>query len=119
MCYKRNSRFSHNCNNCANVTFNKCDIEQNCNNVQNYNFNDNMDDCMCGFDEEFDVFPENPMYGQSYVPIQVMNQVFKPAVGLKNGTIFPELVSPYCPNQSIEEIEYIRATNSIGEGCNG
>ena len=49
---------------------------------------------------------------------QVMNQVFKPEVGLKHGTIFPELVSPYCPNQSIEEIEYIRATNKIGKGCN-
>lgn len=118
MFYKRNGYFARNCNNCSNMTFSECDMEQNCNNVQNYNSND-IDDCMCGFDEDFNVFPRNPMYGQSYVPIQVMNQVFKPAVGLKNGSIFPELVSPYCPNQSIEEIEYIRATNNIGEGCNG
>ena len=58
------------------------------------------------------------MYGQSYVPIQKMNKVFKPEIGLKHGTIFPELVSNYCPNQSIEEVEYIKATNKIGEGCN-
>ena len=71
------------------------------------------------FDEEFNMFPSNPMYGQSYVPIQVMGRTFKPEVGLKHGTIFPELVSPYCPNQSIEEIEFIRMNNKIGEGCNG
>ena len=34
------------------------------------------------------------------------------------GTIFPELVSPYVPCQSIEEIEFIKATNKIGKGCN-
>ena len=62
---------------------------------------------------------ENPMYGQSYVPVQQMNKVFKPAVGLNNGTIFPELVSPYCPNQSLQEIEYLKSRNTIGEGCNG
>ena len=74
--------------------------------------------CECGFDEEDKMFPTNPMYAQSYVPIQQMNKVFKPEVGLKKGTIFPELVSPYCPNQSIEEIEFIKMTNKIGEGCN-
>lgn len=118
MFYRRNSRFCHECNKCMNMTFDECDIEQNCNNVSNCNHHEDMEKCMCGFDEEFNMFPENPMYGQSYVPIQVMNQVFKPEVGLKHGTIFPELVSPYCPNQSIEEIEYIRATNKIGKGCN-
>ena len=69
-------------------------------------------------DEDYSGFPEYPMYAQSYVPIQVMNKVFKPEIGLKKGTIFPELVSPYCPNQSIEEIEFIKMTNKIGEGCN-
>ena len=34
------------------------------------------------------------------------------------GTIFPELVSPYCPNQSLEEINYLKRTNQIGGGCN-
>lgn len=75
--------------------------------------------CDCGFDMDTDsVFPNNPMLAQSYVPIQRMKKVFTPEVGLKMGTIFPELVSPYCPGQSIREIEYLRKTNSIGEGCN-
>lgn len=73
--------------------------------------------CECGFDEE-SPFPANPMLGQSYVPIQRMNKTFTPCVGLKMGTIFPELVSPYAPGQSMAEIEYIRRTNEIGEGCN-
>lgn len=74
--------------------------------------------CECGFDEEYNVFPENPMLGQSYVPIQYMDKTFKPCIGLKMGTIFPELVSPYMPGQSMREIEYIRETNSIKGGCN-
>lgn len=74
--------------------------------------------CECGFDEEESPFPSNPMFGQSYVPIQKMDKTFRPCVGLKMGTIFPELVSPYVPNQSMAEIEYIRRTNEIGEGCN-
>ena len=77
-----------------------------------------MDCCECGFDEEYNVFPENPMLGQSYVPMQYMDQTFKPCVGLKMGTIFPELVSPYTPCQSMREIDYIRETNIIKEGCN-
>lgn len=82
--------------------------------------NDFENKCKCGFEEDnnLSVFPDNYMYGQSYVPIQYMNKVFSPEVGLRKGTIFPELVSPYEPCQSIEEINYIRATNTIGEGCN-
>ena len=80
--------------------------------------NDYMDCCECGFDEEYNVFPENPMLGQSYVPMQYMDKTFKPSVGLKMGTIFPELVSPYTPCQSMREIDYIAATNTIKEGCN-
>ena len=84
-------------------------------NEMNYNEN-----CSCGFDEEeeIDVFPSNPMLGQSYVPIQYMDQTFKPCNGLDNGTIFPELVSPYEPCDSMRDIEFIRNTNTIGEGCN-
>ena len=74
--------------------------------------------CGCGFEEEESVFPTNPMLGQSYVPWQVMDKTFKPCIGLKMGTIFPELVSPYVPCQSIEEIEFIKCKNQIGEGCN-
>lgn len=75
-------------------------------------------ECECGFDEEPSVFPLNPMLAQSYVPIQTMDKTFTPCCGLKMGTIFPELVSPYAPCQSIEEINYLRRTNEIGEGCN-
>ena len=109
---------SKNYNNCPSMDYEESDIETKCNNeVSNYNMS--TDSCACGFDEEFNPFPTNPMYGQSYVPIQIMDRTFTPAAGLRNGTIFPELVSPYCPNQSIEEIEFIKMTNKIGEGCNG
>jgi len=117
---KRNGCFNryNKCNKCINMAFDECDIDTKCDNMK-CNCDYDMDDCSCGFDDEYDVFPENPMYGQSYVPIQKMNKVIKPVVGLRNGTIFPELVSPYCPGQSMEEIEYIRENNKIGEGCNG
>lgn len=76
------------------------------------------DECACGFDEEESLFPSNPMFGQSYVPNQTLKTTFRPEVGLKMGTIFPELVSPYMPCQSIDEIEFLRKTNQIKEGCN-
>ena len=80
---------------------------------------ENMNDsCECGFDEEENIFPNDPMLAQSYVPFQNMSKTFVPEVGLKMGTIFPELVSPYMPGQSLEFINYIKKTNSIGEGCN-
>lgn len=106
---------------------NTCDdqnniIEQQCSNVNNNcsscNQNNYVDCCECGFDEDYNVFPENPMLAQSYVPIQYMDKTFKPCVGLKMGTIFPELVSPYEPCQSMREIEYIASRNTIKEGCN-
>lgn len=34
------------------------------------------------------------------------------------GTIFPELVSPYSPGQSMQQIRYIESRNEIGKGCN-
>ena len=75
--------------------------------------------CECGFDDdELNVFPENPMLAQSYVPIQYMDETFKPCIGLRNGTIFPELVSSYNPGDSMREIEFLRNTNTIGGGCN-
>ena len=92
-------------------------IEDSCDYVQDCNLKC-MDECECGFDEERQFFPENPVLAQSYVPIQKMDKTYVPCVGLKMGTIFPELVSPYMPGQSQSEAEYIRATNSIGEGCN-
>ena len=76
-------------------------------------------DCGCGFETEENVFPSNPMLAQSYVPIQTLDKTFTPCCGLKNGTIFPELVSPYEPCQSMEFINYLKARNEIGKGCNG
>ena len=81
------------------------------------NIMQNNNDCECGFDED-SVFPNNYMFGQSYVPIQQMNSTFKPCTGLKMGTIFPELVSPYTAGQSMEEIEFLKCSNEIKEGCN-
>lgn len=91
-------------------------LETSCQNVASYSQYE--DGCSCGFDEELNLFPENPMLAQSYVPIQYMDRTFKPCVGLKMGTIFPELVSPYVPGQSMEEINFIRETNTIGKECN-
>lgn len=91
-------------------------IEERCQNNCSCDYNEN--NCECGFDEETGVFPENPVLAQSYVPYQYMNNTFKPCVGLKMGTIFPELVSPYMPGQSMQEIAYLEENNEIGEGCN-
>lgn len=78
------------------------------------------DACKCGFTEEKkpSVFPEDPMLAQSYVPIQTLGKTFIPSVGLKMGTIYPELVMPYKPCQSLEDIAFIKAMNTVKEGCN-
>lgn len=106
-------------NNNWNSNCNKDLLEKKCNNVycDNQKYNEN---CSCGFDDDNydDVFPENPMLAQSYVPTQFLNETFKPCVGLKNGTIFPELVSPYMPGDSMKQIMYLEKTNTIGKGCN-
>ena len=101
---------------------NSCDYETICNDVSNNCCCNNNDDCGCGYDDDNccgDIFPYNPMFAQSYVPIQHMDKTFVPCVGLKKGTIFPELVDPYYPCQSIDFINFIKDTNKIGEGCNG
>ena len=94
-------------------------LEDVCDNVENINCaNNNFEECACGFDEEISPFTDYPMYGHAYVPIQRMNKTFTPCVGLKMGTIFPELVSPYEANQSVNEIEFLRNANEIKEGSN-
>lgn len=117
--YRRNNKYCP-CNKCG--CMNNSDIkdvlEDVCDDVATLSASDDDDSCGCGFDEELPVFPENPTLAQSYVPYQYLNETFKPCVGLKMGTIFPELVSPYVPCQGIEEIEFIKATNKIGKGCN-
>lgn len=96
-------------------------LEDKCDNVCTCEYEEcDTNECECGFDEDYEmsVFPENPMLAQSYVPWQYMDKTFKPCVGLKMGTIFPELVSPYMPCQSMRTLEYLEAANTIGEGCN-
>ncbi len=110
-CYCMNNNYT-NSNDCQKDT-----IETQCQNVPSMNTSYN-DNCECGFDEEYSVFPEDPSLAQSYVPYQFMDTTFKPAVGLKMGTIFPELVSPYRPGQSMETIKYLESTNTVRKGCN-
>ena len=116
--------------NCMCCNNNNQVLEDVCDDVSNYNTsssnNCDMDccemnnyDCGCGFDTQESVFPMNPMLAQSYVPIQTLDKTFTPCCGLKNGTIFPELVSPYEPCDSMRFIDYLKRRNSIGEGCNG
>ena len=119
-CYN-NRHCCHQQNVCNNMNDNNQVLEDICDDVDNNDdccCNNMYDECKCGFDEEESVFPSNPMLGQSYVPVQRMTKTFTPCCGLKNGTIFPELVSPYYPCQSLEDIEYIRSRNTIGKGCN-
>ena len=113
-CYCMNNTYKTNNSNCKEE--NEI-LETSCNSISSYIDND-IDSCACGFDEEVNVFPDNPMLGQSYVPIQQMDKTFKPCVGLKMGTIFPELVSPYSSGQGMQQIDYIRNTNKIGKGYN-
>ena len=51
------------------------------------------------------LFPQNLMYGHAYVPNHIMNRTFSPEIGLREGTMFPVLVSPFVPCQSIRVIE--------------
>ena len=110
----RNCKFSKCC--CCNNDKNDV-LEDICDNVMPISEYEH-DECFCGFDEEESLFPSNPMFGESYVPVQRMNKTFTPDVGLKMGTIFPELVSPYMPCQSMRVNEFLEATNTVGEGCN-
>lgn len=115
-CWNNNQVLEDVCDNVSDCQdschMNNCGCENSCYMTNNY-------DCGCGFDEEDSVFPINPMLAQSYVPVQTMDKTFTPCCGLKNGTIFPELVSPYEPCQGMEFINYLKRRNSIGEGCNG
>lgn len=91
-------------------------IEKSCQNTCNSCYEN--DECECGYDEEMGVFPENPSLAQSYVPFQYLNNTFIPEVGLRMGTLYPELVNPYVPGQSMEEIAFLEKSNEVGEGCN-
>ncbi len=57
---------------------------------------------------ENNLFPNKVLYGHAYVPNQRLRKVFSPEDALKNGSLFPELVSMYNPGQSMEVIDYLR-----------
>jgi hypothetical protein len=87
-----------------------------CNNfITTNSFNNNFEDGATGLNTSdlanSYAMPINMRYGNSYVPVQVFRSVYSPATGLANGTMFPELVRPYMPNQSLAEMEYLRNYN--------
>ena len=61
-------------------------------------------------------FPSNYLYGHAYTPNQRMNELFDPQTGLSCGSMYPELVSPYSPGDSMAFIEYLKTTDRNG-GC--
>ena len=88
-----------------------CNLNNNCR-CRNYITN-NINSCPCNryINEDFsnnNALPDNYLYGYAYTPNFNMERTFTPECGLENGTIFPELVSPYSPGQSIDFIEYLR-----------
>ena len=97
---------------------NSCNNEKTCNIPNNSTNSNNRDICECGFQEQGNGLPRYPILAQAYVPIQTMSKTFCPDVGLKMGTIFPELVRPYMPNQGIIENAYIESRNTMNGGCN-
>ena len=42
---------------------------------------------------------ENKELARAYIPMQGFSELFKPEVGFRKGTIFPELFQPYVPRQ--------------------
>lgn len=91
-------------NRTCNSTSNTCRCRRHNQNISNIT---TCNSCM-NSNSRNNAFPENYLYGYAYTPNHCMNETFCPEVGLQNGTIFPELVSPYSPGQSIDFIEYLR-----------
>ena len=63
---------------------------------------------ICNDNNSVPVFPDNYLYGHAYTPNQIMNNTYTPRIGLQNGSIFPELVMPYSPGQSMDFINFLR-----------
>lgn len=67
---------------------------------------------------DLSAFPRNYMYGYAYTPVQNIKETYNPCNGLANGTLFPELVSPYEPDDSIEFINYLKNQGGVcNNGC--
>ncbi|MBQ7409884.1 MAG: spore coat associated protein CotJA [Clostridia bacterium] len=96
--------------NSRNMNYNSNNNSNNNCGCRNSNTN-NSNSCGCNMytsQNNNNAFPENYLYGHAYTPNQCMGTTFTPEIGLQNGTIFPELVSPYSPGQSIDFIEFLR-----------
>ena len=72
----------------------------------------------CGFEEPYSQFPTNATLAESYIPVQRFEKVFRSCLGLKNGTIFPELVDVYEPGESMDRIKYLKSTKNYKGGSN-
>ena len=48
--------------------------------------------------EWLEVFDKYAPPARAYVPFQRVQTLFTPEIGLRKGTIFPDLASPYKPN---------------------
>ncbi len=106
-----NSNNSSMSSNTSSVAVNSSNVATNFSgsNISSNQMLDSTNISVSGFNDP-PIFPNNYMYGQSYVPIQYMSKTFKPSVGLQMGTIFPELVSPYYPCQNMQEIAFLQAS---------
>ena len=62
------------------------------------------------------LFPRDLMFGHAYVPNQRMRNIFTPEEALRRGSLFPELVSPYAPCQSMKVIQSLRETGGVFDG---
>ena len=104
------------CCNCNNWNNNTCSNYR-MNNYNSCKYNTNYS-CSCNDNNNnnSNPFPSNYLYGHAYTPNQSLRETFEPQTALENGSLFPELVSPYCPGQSMEFIEYLKTTGRNG-GC--
>ena len=86
-----------------------------------YRYNKRNCGCMnensrrCPNCETPDFMPSDPQLANAYVPYQELDNTFCPAEALMHGTPYPELVSPYCKNQSQRTIQYLRSTKTCKE----
>lgn len=119
--------FFQNCTRSTNSNYNTCinneykktrNCNFQCNSTSNYPLQNN---CYYNrFNSNFcsknrSPFPKNYIYGHAYTPNQNFNEIFSAEDGLIHGSLFPELVSPYQPGQSMEFINYLKQTDNEGD----
>ena len=65
------------------------------------NMKGNIDSSFCRVP---DFMPREPMFANSYVPYQTLDEIYCPDVALEQGTIFPELDMPYTSGQGYMQL---------------